>query len=34
MTRLVRETLPDIAARALVAFVRAEGLGPGDPLPP
>ena len=33
MTRLVRETLPDIAARALIAFVRTERLRPGDPLP-
>ena len=34
MTKLSRETLADRAARELVAFVRAEGLGPGDPLPP
>ena len=33
MTRLVRETLPDIAARALIAFVRTERLRPGDALP-
>ncbi|MBW6454351.1 MAG: FadR family transcriptional regulator [Trueperaceae bacterium] len=33
MTRLVRETLPDIAARELIAFVRTERLRPGDSLP-
>ena len=33
MTKLARDTLADIAARALVAFIRERGLQPGDALP-